>query len=149
MTKRRVLALLVTMALATGALIAQNNPPAYVTEPQYINSFYALTPNGNFIDLEYKQQCPVGICQWRSAGFAPLPPVEMTGWLSQVQALFTRLEKNDALRDDVKRIEIDVLAIVPALEKLAGEAGVSLVEGLDPKHLLQQIQDRLKTNHFH
>ena len=73
----------------------------------------------------------------------------MTGWLSQVQALFTRLEKNDALRDDVKRIEIDVLAIVPALEKLAGEAGVSLVEGLDPKHLLQQIQDRLKTNHFH
>ncbi len=82
---------------------------------------------------------------WQPAGFAPLPPVEMTGWLSQVQALLTRLERNDALRDDVKRIEIDVLAIVPALEKLAGEAGISLVEGLDPKHLLQQIQDRLNT----
>ena len=25
-----------------------------VIEPQYVNSFYALTPNGNFIDLEYK-----------------------------------------------------------------------------------------------
>jgi hypothetical protein len=42
------------MALATGALIAQNNPPAYVTEPEYINSFSALTPHGNLIDLEYR-----------------------------------------------------------------------------------------------
>lgn len=56
MMNRRVLALIVTMALATGTLIAQNNPDAnvQVIEPQYINSFYALTPHGNFIDLEYK-----------------------------------------------------------------------------------------------
>jgi len=54
MTKRRVLALLVTMALATGALIAQNNPPAYLTEPEYIDSFFALTPHGNLVDLEHR-----------------------------------------------------------------------------------------------
>jgi hypothetical protein len=55
--KIRVLAaFLVTIAMATGTLKAQSNPDAsaQVAEPQYINSFYALTPNGNFIDLEYK-----------------------------------------------------------------------------------------------
>lgn len=45
-----------TMAIATGTLKAQNNPEAYDqgAEPEYINSFYALTPTGNFIDLEYR-----------------------------------------------------------------------------------------------
>jgi hypothetical protein len=56
MKTRVLVAFLVTMAMATGTLKAQNNPDAYVqvAEPQYVNSFYALTPNGNFIDLEYK-----------------------------------------------------------------------------------------------
>jgi hypothetical protein len=52
MKTRVLVAFLVTMAMATGALNAQNKSVA--AEPQYINSFYALTPNGNFIDLEYK-----------------------------------------------------------------------------------------------
>ena len=56
MKTRVLVAFFVTMAMATGTLKSQNNPNAYaqVVEPQYINSFYALTPNGNFIDLEYK-----------------------------------------------------------------------------------------------
>jgi hypothetical protein len=56
MKTRVLVAFFVTMAMATGTLKAQNNPDAsaQVAEPQYINSFYALTPNGNFIDLEYK-----------------------------------------------------------------------------------------------
>jgi hypothetical protein len=52
MKTRVLVAFLVTMAMATGALNAQNKSVA--AEPQYINSFYALTPNGNFVDLEYK-----------------------------------------------------------------------------------------------
>jgi hypothetical protein len=54
MKTRILVAFLVTMAMATGTVKAQNNSNAYVPEPQYINSFYALTPNGNFIDLEYR-----------------------------------------------------------------------------------------------
>jgi len=82
---------------------------------------------------------------WAPAGFAPLPPLEMVSWLSQVQALVGRLEKNDALNDDIKRIDTAVLAILPALEGLAGDAGIPRVEGLDAKHLVQQIQNRLST----
>jgi hypothetical protein len=55
--KTRVLAaLFLTMAVATGTMAAQSNPDTYaqVAEPQYINSFYALTPNGNLIELEYR-----------------------------------------------------------------------------------------------
>lgn len=51
---RVLVAFLVTMAMATGTLEAQNKSGAYIAEPQYINTFYALTPNGNFIDLEYR-----------------------------------------------------------------------------------------------
>jgi hypothetical protein len=54
MKTRILVAFVLTMAVATGTLKAQNNSNAYVAEPQYVNSFYALTPNGNFIDLEYK-----------------------------------------------------------------------------------------------
>lgn len=54
MKMRVLVAFLVTMAMATGTLQAQNKPDAYVAEPQYINSFYALTPNGNLIELEFK-----------------------------------------------------------------------------------------------
>lgn len=56
MKTRALVAFLVTMAMAAGTLKAQNNPDgnAQVVEPQYVNSFYALTPNGNLIDLEYK-----------------------------------------------------------------------------------------------
>jgi hypothetical protein len=56
MKTRVLVALFVTMAVATGTLMAQNNPDAYaqVAEPQYIDSFYALTPNGNLIELEYR-----------------------------------------------------------------------------------------------
>jgi hypothetical protein len=52
MKTRVLVAFLATMAMATGTLKAQNKSVA--AEPQYINSFYALTPHGNFIDLEYK-----------------------------------------------------------------------------------------------
>lgn len=54
--KMRILAaFLVTMTMVmTTGLTAQNNPNAYVAEPQYVNSFYALTPNGNLVDLEYR-----------------------------------------------------------------------------------------------
>src|SRR5487761_1082365 len=75
----------------------------------------------------------------------PLPPVEMAGWLSQVQTLLARVEKNDTLNVDLKHVDTAVLAIIPALESLADEAGIPLVEGLDTKHLLQQIQNRLST----
>jgi len=56
MKTRVLVAFLVAIAMASGTLKAQNNPDAQVqvAEPQYINSFYALTPNGNFIDLEYR-----------------------------------------------------------------------------------------------
>jgi len=56
MKTRVLVAFLVTMAMATGTLQAQNKSVAnvQVVEPQYINSFYALTPNGNLIDLEYR-----------------------------------------------------------------------------------------------
>jgi hypothetical protein len=56
MKTRVLVAFFVTMAMATGTLKAQNNPDAnvQVAEPQYINSFSALTPNGNLIELEYK-----------------------------------------------------------------------------------------------
>jgi hypothetical protein len=56
MKTRVFVAFFVAMAMATGTLMAQNKPDAYaqVAEPQYINSFYAFTPNGNLVELEYK-----------------------------------------------------------------------------------------------
>ncbi|MGC2211346.1 MAG: hypothetical protein WA532_14665 [Candidatus Korobacteraceae bacterium] len=56
MKNRVLVAFFLTMAVATGTLKAQNNSDAnaQVAEPQYINSFYALTPNGNLIELEYR-----------------------------------------------------------------------------------------------
>jgi hypothetical protein len=56
MKTRVLVAFFVTMAMMTGTLKAQNSPEAeaQVVEPQYINSFYALTPNGNLMDLEYR-----------------------------------------------------------------------------------------------
>ena len=82
---------------------------------------------------------------WAPAGVAPLPPVEMAGWLSQVQNLLGRLEKNDAQNDDLRRIGEEVLAVTPALEELANEAGIPRMEGLEARHLVQQIQNRLST----
>lgn len=82
---------------------------------------------------------------WMPTRVDPLPPVEMAGWLSQVQTLLARVEKNDTLNVDLKHVDTAVLAIIPALESLADEAGIPLVEGLDTKHLLQQIQNRLST----
>jgi hypothetical protein len=74
MKTRVLIAFFMTMAMATGTLSAQNNPPAYVTEPQYINSFYALTPNGNLIELEYKNVAfrPKG---WSVPGYASFKTV--------------------------------------------------------------------------
>jgi hypothetical protein len=74
MKTRVLVAFFVTMAMATGALIAQNNPPAYVTEPQYINSFYALTPNGNFVDLEY-ENVVLHPKSWAVPGYASVKTV--------------------------------------------------------------------------
>ncbi len=56
MKTRVLVAFFLAMAMATGTLAAQNGPDAnvQVVEPQYVNSFYGLTPNGNFVDLEYK-----------------------------------------------------------------------------------------------
>jgi hypothetical protein len=76
MKTRVLIAFFVAMAMATGTLKAQNNPDAnaQVAEPQYINSFYALTPNGNFIDLEYKNVVlhPKG---WAVPGYASVKTV--------------------------------------------------------------------------
>ena len=54
MKSRFLMALCITMAMASGTLQAQNNQGADVQEPQYINSFYALTPNGNLMELEFR-----------------------------------------------------------------------------------------------
>lgn len=76
MKTRVLVAFFMAMAMATGTLIAQNNPDAYaqVVEPQYINSFYALTPNGNFIDLEYKNVV-LHPKSWAVPGYASLKMV--------------------------------------------------------------------------
>jgi hypothetical protein len=76
MKTRVLVAFLMTMAIATGPLKAQNNPKAYaqVAEPQYINSFYALTPNGNFIDLEY-QNVVLHPKSWAVPGYASMKMV--------------------------------------------------------------------------
>jgi hypothetical protein len=54
MKTRVLLAFFLTTVVAAGTLTAQNNSGGYVVEPQYINSFNALTPNGNLLDLEYR-----------------------------------------------------------------------------------------------
>ena len=95
------------------------------------------------LDNDYNKELGAWRQLWEPTGVDPLPPMEMAGWLSQVQILIARVEKNDALNDDLKRIDTAVLAIIPTLEGLAAEAGVSRVEALDAKHLVQQIQNRL------
>ena len=80
---------------------------------------------------------------WSPAGIVPLPPLEMAAWRSQVEALLARLEKNDNQKDHLKAIEETVLAVVPALNALAHEAGIERLEGLEPRYLVQQIQNRL------
>jgi uncharacterized protein YhaN len=80
---------------------------------------------------------------WRPTGINPLPPLEMAGWLSQVQTLVLRLEKNNTLADDLTHIDAAVVAILPALDGLAVEAGVPRRDGLDANALVAQIQSRL------
>ena len=82
---------------------------------------------------------------WTPTGVDPLTPAEMAGWLSQVHSLLERLDKNNALIGEFESIDKAVLAITPSLKALADEVGVPLIEGLDANHLVQQIQDRLKS----
>jgi hypothetical protein len=76
MKTRVLVTFFVAMALATGTLKAQNNPDAYVqvAEPQYVNSFYALTPNGNFVDLEYRNVV-IHPKSWAVPGYASFKTV--------------------------------------------------------------------------
>ena len=53
MTRVLVLPLFVVILLM-GTLKAQNNPPPSVTEPQYVNSFYAVDTNGKLTELEHQ-----------------------------------------------------------------------------------------------
>jgi uncharacterized protein YhaN len=80
---------------------------------------------------------------WQPGGVDPLPPVEMAGWLSQVQGLVARFERNSVLADDLTQIDAAVTAILPALETLAVEAGVPRVDGLDANALVGQVHSRL------
>jgi uncharacterized protein YhaN len=80
---------------------------------------------------------------WQPDGIDPLPPLEMATWLSQVQALVSRLDKNNTLADELARIDAAVASILPAVESLAVEAGVPRVDGLDASALVTQIQTRL------
>ena len=67
----------------------------------------------------------------------------MAAWLSQVQALISRLDKNSTVADELARIDAAVAAILPAVESLAAEAGVPRVDGLDASALITQIHTRL------
>jgi uncharacterized protein YhaN len=80
---------------------------------------------------------------WQPDGIDPLPPLEMAIWLSQVQALVLRLDKNNTLADELARIDAAVAAVLPAVESLAVEAGVPRVDGLDASALITQIHTRL------
>ena len=64
MKTRVLVAFFVALAMTTGTLKAQNNPDAYaqVAEPQYINSFYALTPHHRF-DFRARERDGVGLGQ--------------------------------------------------------------------------------------
>jgi uncharacterized protein YhaN len=80
---------------------------------------------------------------WHPAGIDPLPPLEMATWLSQVQGLVSRLDKNNTLADELAAIDTAVAAILPSVESLAFEAGVPRVDGLDASALITHIQTRL------
>jgi len=80
---------------------------------------------------------------WRPAGIDPLPPLEMATWLSQVQALISRLDKNCTMAEELARLDAAVAAILPAVESLAVEAGAPRVDGLDASAVITQIHTRL------
>jgi uncharacterized protein YhaN len=79
---------------------------------------------------------------WQPA-IDPLPPLEMAAWLSQVQSLVLRLDKNNALADELVRIDAAVAAIRPEMESLASEAGVRQLNATDASALMTQVNTRL------
>ena len=46
-------ALMLSVSIAVGTGVSQNEPGAPVNEPQYAGSFYALDANGQLLDLEH------------------------------------------------------------------------------------------------
>lgn len=80
---------------------------------------------------------------WASANVIPLSPAEMAVWLTAVKALLERAEKRDTLKDELDRIDTAVRNIVPALEALASEIGLSTIKELDVALVVLRIDARL------
>lgn len=92
---------------------------------------------------EHRQSMENWRTAWASANVAPLPPSEMAVWLTAVKSLLERAEKRDTLKDELDRIDAAVRTIVPALETLGDEIGLSRIKELDVALLVQRIEDRL------
>lgn len=81
---------------------------------------------------------------WAPAGVVPLPPLEMTAWLSAVNGLLERREKLNLLRSSLTAIDVALQGIEPALVALANEAGLPEVQGLGAGLLAARIEERLR-----
>jgi uncharacterized protein YhaN len=80
---------------------------------------------------------------WDPARLVPFSPAEMAVWSTNVQALFERMDKRDAIKSEVARIDDLVLGITPSLEALAFEAGLPVMVGLSTDLLAKRVEERI------
>lgn len=101
---------------------------------------------GKLSDLRTRQAVATAewIEIWKPAAVTPLPPNEMTLWLTQVAALVARREKLQSLRDEVADIDAKTAAIELPLRALADEVGLTGIDGAAIGLVAERIEVRLR-----
>lgn len=81
---------------------------------------------------------------WSGFNFKPLPPEEMTLWLSMAGALLHRREKLLAQRPLLSQSADEIARLEAPLAALAAEAGLPPLPGLDAGRQAARISERIK-----
>ncbi len=81
---------------------------------------------------------------WAPAGVTPLPPAEMTGWLSSVGALLQRREKLATQRGRLEAEQADLAGLAAPLAALARDIGLDPLDGIDAGRQAARIAGRIR-----
>ncbi|MGQ7794307.1 AAA family ATPase [Faunimonas sp. B44] len=82
---------------------------------------------------------------WAPSGLVPLPPQEMAAWLDRLETLLARRDRLREQAAQVERIAAALAGIVPALRKLAADAGLPEYGDVAPETLAQRIEAHLRS----
>ncbi|WP_279599077.1 YhaN family protein [Methylobacterium sp. J-076] len=81
---------------------------------------------------------------WREAGIRPGPPVEMTRWLAEAQAVIGAEQDLADERISRDRYAAEIAAAREPLAALCVRAGMEVLPGLDPAALLDGLEGHLR-----